>query len=111
MEKKKWGAVRWTGYEPTTTLYTDFSEADEAGPDAIRKLFTKAFRKGKQDYKYLSELVLVLWWKAREHYEDREKWPVYRDLHFKAWNYCEETLCGEEYDFYAKTYARHIVYV
>lgn len=56
---------RWTmaedlGYTPITTFWQDFSIADKFGPAAIRDTFKRAFAEWKGNYKYLTELVMVI---------------------------------------------------
>ena len=51
------------GYETFTTFWQDFSIADRFGVAAIKDTFTRAFNEWKHDYKYLTELVMVLNWK------------------------------------------------
>lgn len=49
--------------------YEDFSIVDVFGMDAIKDTYDRAFGKWKSNYKYLTELVLILNWKIAEHYE------------------------------------------
>ena len=48
------------GYELQTTFWNDFSIADRFGLSAIQDTFNRAFKEWKENYKYLTELVLVL---------------------------------------------------
>lgn len=48
------------GYELQTTFWNDFSIADRFGLSAVQDTFNRAFEEWKEDYKYLTELVLVL---------------------------------------------------
>ncbi|MCC8175518.1 MAG: hypothetical protein LIO91_03700 [Bacteroidales bacterium] len=58
-----------TGYKSITTFWDDFSIADRFGLSAVKDTFNRAFKEWKDNYKYLTELVIVLnhklWW----HYE------------------------------------------
>ena len=56
------------GYETFTTFWEDFSIADRFGVTAIKDTFTRAFNEWKHDYKYLTELVMVLNWKLWHFY-------------------------------------------
>lgn len=47
------------GYELQTTFWSDFSIADRFGLSAIRDTFNRAFREWKEDYEYLTELVVA----------------------------------------------------
>ena len=55
------------GYELQTTFWNDFSIADRFGLSAIQDTFNRAFKEWKENYKYLTELVLVL---------NHKIWPV-----------------------------------
>lgn len=56
------------GYEIITTFGSDFDIAEAFGADAIRDTFDRAFNEWKSNYKYLTELVLILNWKIAQHY-------------------------------------------
>ena len=56
----RWNIEEETGYKPFTTFWQDFSIADTYGLQAIQDTFNRAFDEWKEDYKYLTELVLVL---------------------------------------------------
>ena len=47
-------------YELLTTFWDDFSIADRFGVSAVRDTFNRAFAEWKEDYQYLTELILVL---------------------------------------------------
>lgn len=96
-----WTIEEETGYKPITTFYQDFSIADRFGTYAIRDTFNRAFEEWKYNYKYLTELVMVLNWKIYEYYKSNEAYArVYDDLFRKAENYALENLKGEESDYY-----------
>lgn len=101
MNIKNWNIEEMTGYKPITTFYQDFSIADNFGINAIKDTFKRAFNEWKDDYKFLTELVMVLNWKIFEHYESNE--PVARvyDLLWKqADEYAMENLKNEEAKYY-----------
>ena len=70
------------GYELQTTFWSDFSIADRFGLSAIRDTFNRAFREWKEDYEYLTELVLVLNHKIWQYYETR---PDIASLYNTLW--------------------------
>lgn len=75
--------VNERGYK--TTFYQDFSIADRFGHDAIKDTYNRAFTEWKGNYKYLTELVIVLnhkmWdWFGRNLKTSR----LYEDLFKKA---------------------------
>lgn len=61
------------GYEVQTTFWEDFSIADRFGTSAIKDIYNRAFNEWKHNYKYLTELILV--------------------LNHKIWQYCESDTC------------------
>ena len=69
------------GYETMTTFWQDFTIADKFGVAAIKDTFNRAFNEWKNNYQYLTELVMVLNWKIWEYYEkNREFAEVYNKL-------------------------------
>ena len=56
------------GYKVQTTFWEDFTIADFFGVKAIQDTFDRAFGEWKKDYKYLTELILVLNHKIWQHY-------------------------------------------
>lgn len=59
----RWNIEEMCGYKPITTFWDDFSIADNFGIDAVCDTYNRAFQEWKTDYKYLTELVMVLNWK------------------------------------------------
>ncbi len=87
------------GYE--TSFYKDFSIADNFGTSAIEDTFNRAFEEWKSNYKYLTELVIVLnhkmWdWAPK----NKARGKQYENLWHKAAAYAEENLKGDELDYY-----------
>ena len=90
-----------TGYRPFTTFYEDFSIADKFGVSAIKDTYKRAMESWKNDYKYLTELVMMLNWKIWEHYETNEKYgEVYNELWEKADIYAQTHLKDEELAYF-----------
>ena len=58
-----WGIESQCGYKPITTFWQDFSIADNFGVKAVKDTYKRAFSEWKTNYKYLTELVMVLNWK------------------------------------------------
>lgn len=89
------------GYEMTTTFWEDFSIADMFGVLAIRDTYKRAFNEWKNNYVFLTELVIVLNHKIWQHYETKPHYAeIYNDLWEKADNYACENLKGEELSFF-----------
>lgn len=92
------------GYETITSFYSDFSAADELGSKAIKDTFNRVFDEWRYDYKYLTELAMVLNWKIWEHYSNNELYTkVYSDLWAIADRYACENLMGSELKYYLRT--------
>lgn len=97
-----WGIEEETGYKPFTTFWQDFSIADTYGLQEIQDTFNRAFEAWKCDYKYLTELVLVLNHKIFQHYvkdgteEQNETASLYNELWSKANDYALDNLQGEQ---------------
>ena len=96
---KDWNIEEMTGYKPKTTFYMDFSIADQFGAGPSKRLITALLKSWKDDYEYLTELVLALNWKIWEHYEtviNEELAGLYNELWRLADAYARENLQGEE---------------
>lgn len=91
------------GYETMTTFFEDFTIADRFGIPAIKDTFNCAFNEWKNNYQYLTELVMVLNWKICEHYETNKQYAeVYNELWQEADEYACENLHGEEAKYFFK---------
>lgn len=101
---KTWNIEALTGYKPFTTFYEDFSIADMFGASAIKDTYNRAFKEWKTDYKYLTELIMVLNWKIFEHYERNDVYAqLYDELWRKADKWACENLDGEDLCYYYAT--------
>ncbi len=69
------------GYELLTTFWNDFSIADRFGLSAIQYTFNRTFEEWIEDYKYLTELVLVLNHKIWQYHENRSCNALQHPLH------------------------------
>ena len=99
------GLQEATGYEPFTTFYTDFCIADAFGKNAIQDTYNRAFAEWKDDYKYLTELVMILNRKIWYHYQHWDR--SLANLYDKLWNelhvYACEHLKWDELSYYIRT--------
>lgn len=87
--------------EFSTTFWQDFSIADHFGIPAVKDTFRRAFSEWKKDYRYLTDLVIVLNHKIWQHYEKNEPLArVYDELWRKASDYAVKNLKGEELEYY-----------
>ena len=89
------------GYQPITTFWTDFSIADVYGTEGIQDTYNRAFSEWKSDYKYLTELVMVLNHKIWEWYDhDKERAELYGKLYEETTDYAFANLQGEELRYF-----------
>ncbi len=99
---KTWNIEEMTGYHPITTFYEDFSIADKFGINAIKDTYNRAFKEWKTDYKYLTELVMVLNWKSWEHEKNTEYCKLYCDLFYKLQDYAFKNLKDDELNYFIR---------
>lgn len=90
------------GYDCITTFWEDFGIADRFGIPAVKDTFARAFREWKSNYKYLTELVIVLNHRCSMHYQkgQSELSSVYSELYYKARDYALDNLKGEELQYF-----------
>lgn len=101
---KDWRIEELHGYKPISSFYRDFSIADNFGINAIKDTYNRAFKEWNDDYKMLTELVMVLNWKIFEHYEHNDEYAVlYNELWVKCDKYATSHLKGLELDYFFKT--------
>ena len=101
VEVKSFDSEKFCGYKQMTTFYRDFGIAEIAGVKAVIGHYTRCINAWKYNYKYLTELVLVLNWKIAEHYgHNDELAKVYDDLWRKAERYAVKNLHGKEKEYY-----------
>lgn len=96
-----WNIKEFSGYEPITTFWSDFSIADHFGDYAIKDTFKRAFKEWKGDYKYLTEMVLVLNHKTWQWYKiNKPRARLYQELYEKANDYAWENLKDDELSYF-----------
>ena len=101
--EESWGRANLSGYESITTFWSDFTIADAFGVDAVEDTFNRAFAEWKSDYKYLTELVLVLNHKMWEHQDENEDLgDLYYSLWFEADSYASDNLKDDELAYYLR---------
>ena len=88
-------------YEWKTTFWTDFSIADQFGVAAIQDTFDRAFAEWKDNYIYLTDLVVATNWKIWQWYQKREDYAeLYNKLWEKADAYACDHLIGKEAEYF-----------
>lgn len=64
------------GYDLITTFWEDFSIADKYGIAGVKDTYKRAFNEWKDDYKFFTELTLVLNHKIWQHCETIVNWQL-----------------------------------
>jgi len=101
---KTFDSEAFCGYKQITTFFEDFSIADNFGIDAIMDTYDRAFKEWKKNYKYLTELVMVLNWKCWQHNGTNPVYSkAYSDLYYQAHDYACNNLEGDELTYYLRT--------
>lgn len=96
-----WNIEATTGYHPITTFWQDFSIADTFGKDAVENTFRRAFDEWKEDYRFLTELVLVLNHKIWQHHGHNALLAqTYDRLWREADQYAVDNLTGDALMYY-----------
>lgn len=99
-----WNVEEITGYKPKTTFWDDFTIAEAFGENAILDTYNRALREWKDNYIYLTELVMVLNHKIWHYYNKNNAYAcLYNELWEKTDSYCLENLHGEELNYYYQT--------
>ena len=94
-------ALDFCGYEMITTFGTDFDIADSFGAAAVKDTFNRAFAEWRSEYRYLTELILVLNWKSAQHYGiNMTLSKLYADLWSQADQYACDNLQGKELEYF-----------
>ncbi len=96
-----WNIEQFCGYKPITTFWDDFTIADCFGVPAVTDTFRRAFNEWKDNYKYLTELVMVLNHKIWQHNERRNDLAEAYDALWRiADQYAMENLTGEAAEYF-----------
>ena len=93
-----------SGYEVKTSFYGDFTIADAFGEEGVRDTYKRCFESWKDDYKYLTELYLVLNHKIWELYEvNKSLAKVYDELWRNLGCWCDENFTKDELSYFYET--------
>ena len=104
MTFSKWNIESELGYKPITTFWMDFSIAEQYSKAGVIDTFRRAMKEWKNNYKYLTELVMVLNHKVAQHYRTfPDLAALYQQLFEQAETYALENLKGEELQYYYDT--------
>lgn len=87
-----------------TTFWDDFTIADAFGEKGVKDTFERAFNEWKDNYVYLTELVIVMNWKCWQHYDEGHGRLslLYQDYYYKADAYALDHLKGKELQYYLR---------
>lgn len=97
----KWNIEEMNGYRPMTTFWEDFEIAEKYGYKAVQDTYKRAFINWRTDYKYLTELVLVLNHKAWQHQDSNQLLSdLYVTLYEVADNFAIDNLKGYELKYF-----------
>lgn len=90
------------GYKEITTYASDFDNADMFGAKAIMDTYTKAFEEAKDDYRYLTELNMVLKHKCVKWLDQKNKarFELYYDLLIDVAFHASCTLRDDELEYF-----------
>lgn len=92
------------GYKLMTTFMQDFIIAEKFGIKAITDTYKRALAEWKNDYKYLTELVMVLNWRSFQNYKVNNVFSqLYAELYYAADEYACTHLKGDELEYYYDT--------
>lgn len=87
--------MKEVGYNLLTTFWEDFSIADKYGVAGVKDTYKRAFSEWKDNYKFFTELTLVLNHKIWQHYEsNRELAALYDRLWREADEYAMSNFKG-----------------
>ena len=100
----EWTTINELGYVPITTFWQDLTIAEHFGKEAIIDTVERAFNEWKNNYKYITELIMVINHKCWYYYKkDIKMSQLYQDLYykydFKAINLYEKNKEAIEYYF------------
>lgn len=93
------------GYELMTTFYEDFSLAEPFGKEAIKDTYNRALNEWKHDYKYITELYMILNWKIwRMHEKNNQDFArLYYDLWVDLEKWVDNNFNDEEIRYFYRT--------
>lgn len=107
MNIKYFDSEAFCGYKQISTFYEDFGIAEYFGLAAVKDTYNRCFKYWKDDYKWITELCMVLNWKSWEHADGyiakNELCNLYIELYYKCRNWCLNNLKGEELTYFIRT--------
>ncbi len=97
-----------TGYEPQTTFWENFMISERFGARAIRNTYERVMKEWKNNYIYLTELVMILnwnlwYWDGAGTRQSEEYAKLYDELWSKTDEYALTHLQGDELSYFLRT--------
>lgn len=94
-----------SGYKTISTFYMDFSIADTFGEKGIKETYENVMKNWSDNYKYITELYIVLNHKIWEHYENKNDKlaKLYDGLWRECGNWCDDNFTSEELEYFYAT--------
>ena len=96
----------FTDWRPETLYWQRFSIAEQFGKEEINRVYEEIFEESKNNYKLLTELVMVLNHKSWQHCKDLYNssfCEFYSKLFDKVKTYALNNLSGNELQYYLNT--------
>ena len=92
-------------YDCITTFWEDFTIADHFGTWAVQDTFDTALNEWKHDYKYITELAIVLNHKCWMHHflKNEALSNLYSNLFYETRDFACKNFTGEAFKYFYKT--------
>lgn len=92
-------------YTCITTFWDDFTIADHFGTREVQDTFDTALNEWKHDYKYITELAIVLNHKCWMHHflKNEALSDLYSNLFYETRDFACENFTGEAFKYFYKT--------
>ena len=92
-------------YDCITTFWEDFTIAEQFGVYGVNKTYKQAITEWKHDYKYITELAIVLNHKCWMHYflKNEALSDLYSNLFYETRDFACENFTGEAFKYFYKT--------
>ena len=95
--------AQFTDWRPTQLYWQRFSIAERYGKDEIIRVYDDILKESKDNFKLLTELVMVLNHKSWQHCEDIDHsafCDIYSNLFYKTQKYALDHLTGDGLNYF-----------
>lgn len=97
-------AIMLGNYKCRTTFWIHFRLADYYGMESIVRTYTRTKEEFKDNVVYMTDLVMVLKWKQKEHHE--AGYEGFAELYNKLWTeaneFCLNHFSGEDLKYFSE---------